>query len=261
MGSKMVKDCQSQDPNVFPKLSFEQIKEMYESGLVEFGNHTFDAHDLLDGIPSLLHMDQDLIIQDFEQINELFDEIGLPKPQSIAFPYGKYNDTSILAAEIKEYKLGFTVKKGFVYQDSPPMILNRIIVTPHMTPDKFKALLQDNSPALPEGFEESIILRPGSNTAYVLGKPLLLKSSPIIVNGITMAPLDFFVEQLKWDVVWDPILYQVATKVAFENKTWLCFTAYPVDRNVMVPVKPLAKAMGYEVKWHQEQKMVELRKP
>jgi hypothetical protein len=129
------------------------------------------------------------------------------------------------------------------------------------TTEKFKTLLQDDSPALPEGFEKSVILRPGSDTAYLMGKPLLLKSAPIIVNGVAMAPLDFFTEQLGWDVIWDPILYQVATRVAYESKAWFTLTAYIVDRKVMVPVRALAEAMGYEVKWHQEQKMVELKKP
>jgi peptidoglycan/xylan/chitin deacetylase (PgdA/CDA1 family) len=261
IGSKIVNDGQAQNPHTIAKLSFDQIKEMTDSGLVEFGNHTFNAHDFKNGKPCLLSMSKDRIFLDFEQVNEVFADIGLPKPKSIAYPYGKFNDVSITAAETNGYKLGFTVSKGYIYQDSHPMTLNRIIVPSGTTTEKFKTLLQDDSPALPEGFEKSVILRPGSDTAYLMGKPLLLKSAPIIVNGVAMAPLDFFTEQLGWDVIWDPILYQVATRVAYESKAWFTLTAYIVDRKVMVPVRALAEAMGYEVKWHQEQKMVELKKP
>jgi peptidoglycan/xylan/chitin deacetylase (PgdA/CDA1 family) len=261
IGSKMVDDGQAQDPNAIDKLSFDQIKEMAGSGLVEFGNHTFDAHDFINGQPYLLSMDQDGVLLDFEQVNNVFNKIGLSNPISIAYPFGKFNDAWVTAAKVYDYKLGFTVNKGFVYQDSPPMNLNRIIVPPDTTPEKFRALLQDDSPALPEGFEESIMLRIGSDTAYVFGKPLLLESAPIIVNGVAMTPLDFFKEQLGCDVIWDPILYQVATRVGYEDISWFSLTAYPVDGKVMVPVKPLAEVMGYEVQWHQEEKMVELKKP
>ena len=50
-------------------------------------------------------------------------------------------------------------------------------------------------------------------------------------------------------------------KVGYEDISWFSLTAYPVDGKVMVPVKPLAEVMGYEVQWHQEEKMVELKKP
>lgn len=88
-----------------------------------------------------------------------------------------------------------------------------------------------------------------------------MEPAPVIVNGVTLAPLDFFTEQLGWDVIWDPILYQVAMKVAYEGQALLSFTAYPAEGKAMVPIRTLAEAMGYEVKWHQKEKIVELKKP
>lgn len=101
------------------------------------------------------------------------------------------------------------------------------------------------------------MLSPDSDTAYVFGKPLLLKSTPIIVNGVTLAPLDFFVEQLGLDLFWDPVLYQVAMRTD-ENTGWLSFAAYRVNEEIMVPVKPLASAKGYLVNWNQEGNFVEI---
>lgn len=261
IGNETIEAKNQYDPKILSKLTFDQIKEMTDSGLVEFGNHTFDAHNFIDKKAALLSMNQEQTLQDFLKVKELFDMLGLPEPRGIAYPFGQFNDNSIVAAKTAGLKLGFTVKSGSINQDSPPLTLNRIIVPPNTTQEKFKALLKDNSPVLPKGFEDSVLLYPGSDTAYVLGKPLLINSAPIIVNGVVMAPLDFFTKQLGWDVIWDPILYQVATRVTFDNKAWFSFTAYPVDGKVMVPVKPLAGVMGYEVKWHQEEKMVELKKP
>lgn len=104
--------------------------EMVGNGAIEFGNHTFDAHKIVDGKPALLSMNRKQIEQDLEQVNELFDSIGIPRSRSIAYPFGQASDTVILAANSVGMKLGFTVKPGFVYKDSPPMLLNRIIIPP-----------------------------------------------------------------------------------------------------------------------------------
>lgn len=261
IGSKMVEDGQPQNPNAISKLTFAQIKEMSDSGLVEFGSHTFNAHDFINEKPCLLSMNQDQIFLDFEQMSEVLDKIGLPKSRSIAYPYGKFNNVLIAAAEVNGYNLGFTVKKGFIRQDSSPMTLNRIIIPPDTTCEKFRAMLQDTSDVLPEGFEDSVLLCPGSDTAYVTGKPLVLEAAPAIVNEVTLAPLSFFIEELGWNVIWDPILNQVAKRFTDEAGTRFSLTAYLVDGKVMVPVRAAAEAMGYNVSWHQDERMVELKKP
>ncbi|NLZ52264.1 MAG: polysaccharide deacetylase family protein, partial [Thermoanaerobacteraceae bacterium] len=167
IGSRITQNEQIQDPNAIPKLSYEQIQEMAESGLVEFGNHTFDAHDFINDKPLLLSMNRDELLDDFKKVSVLFDQIGLPQPKSISYPFGKFNDISIESAKISGYNIGFTVNHGFVYQDSTPMLLNRIIVPDNTSTDEFKALLQDNFSPLPEGFEDSILLVLNSDTAYV----------------------------------------------------------------------------------------------
>ncbi|MCG1013032.1 polysaccharide deacetylase family protein [Tepidanaerobacter sp. GT38] len=260
IGSRISKD-HIQDPNAIPKLSYEQIREMAESGLVEFGNHTFDAHDFVDGKPLLLTMTYDQLLDDFEKVNSLFNQIGLSIPKSIAYPFGRYSDISIESAKIKGYNIGFTVSYGFVYQDSPPMLLNRIIVPTNISTDEFKALLQDDCLPLPEGFEDSILLAVNSDIAFVKGKPMVLQAPIAVVKGVCLAPLSFFTEQLKWDLIWDPVLYQVAIKPSGNVRNNFCVPVYMIKGQPMVPINPLAKAMGYEVLWLEDQQMITLKKP
>jgi len=259
IGSRIKQD--EQDPNAIPKLSYEQIQDMAESDIVEFGSHTFDAHDLIDGKPRLISMNGEDLLADFKEIRVLFDKLGLPHPKSIAYPFGKTNDISIEFAKINGYNLGFTVNYGFVYQDSHPMLLNRVIVPANTRIDEFKALLQDDFLPLPEGFENSILLVVDSDTAYVMGKPMLLQAPVEMINRVCLAPLSFFIEELKWDLIWDPILFQVATKPSKNVKTSYCLPAYMIKGQVMVPVNALADAVGYKTLWLENEQMVKLKKP
>jgi len=260
IGSRISKDL-IQDPSAIPKLSCEQIQEMAESGLVEFGNHTFDAHEFIDGNPLLVTMTFEQLLADFEKMNLLFDQIGLPQPKCIAYPFGRYSDISIESAEMFGYNIGFTVKYGFVYQESPPMLLNRIIVPANLNMDEFKALLQDECLPLPKGFEDFILLPVNSDTAYVMGKPTVLQTPIEVVNGVCLAPLEFFTEQLKWDLMWDAGLFQITIKPQSSNQGFICLPAYRINRRIMVPVKSLAEAMGYQVQWLENARMVQLKKP
>jgi len=62
-------------------------------------------------------------------------------------------------------------------------------------------------------------------------------------------------------LMWDPSMFQVAIKQSDSTNVSFCTTAYLVNGTVMVPVKTLAEAMGYEVSWLQDARMVQLKKP
>jgi len=250
-----------QDPNAISKLSREQIQEMAASGLVEFGNHTFNAHDFVDGRPLLQTMTYEEILADFEKVNLLFEQMDLPQPKSIAYPFGMYSEASILAAKTSGYNIGFSVRYGFVYQNSNPMLLNRIIIADNLDIDQFKALLQDESEPLPEGFEESILLPLNSDTAYISGKPTLLSAPIEVVNGVYLAPLSLITEQLKWDLIWDATLFQVSIKPSNNAQRFFCVPAYEINGKIMVPLYPLANAMGYEASFLENEQMIKLKKP
>lgn len=261
IGSGITESEQPEHTGTLTKLSYRQIREMAASGLVEFGNHTFDAHDFKDGKPLLQIMTYEEIVADFEKFNMLFKEIGIPQPTSIAYPFGRYSDNAIQAAKKSGSNIGFTVNYGFVYQDSQPMLLNRIIIPSNLEINEFKALLQDEISPLPKGFEGSILLPLNSDTAYVNGKPVLLSTHLEISNGVSLAPLTFFTEQLKWDLIWEPTLFQVAIKPSNNSNSFFCLPAYLVNEEIMVPVNPLAKAMGYKALFLENEQMIKLKKP
>jgi len=80
IGSKIVQKEEPFDPDKLSMLSFRQIRKMLASGLVEFGSHTFDAHEYIDGKPALLSMDKRQLDLDFSKEAELFTKNSLPSP-------------------------------------------------------------------------------------------------------------------------------------------------------------------------------------
>lgn len=293
IGNRVVQKEESFDPNRLSKLSLRQIKEMFDSGLVEFGSHTFDAHEYRGNKPALLSMDKEQLDLDFSREAGVFTQNSLPSPTAIAYPYGKFNSAVLKAAKSFGYKLGFTIRDGFVYQSSYPYTLNRNIVPPGTDIPRFKALLKDNSSGMPADFKNSIVLQIGSGTAYIKGRPLLLDSSAFIKNGSTMVPLRFIAQSLGAQVDWIPAQRKILVKTsqktvelwaesgntalgpwpapqdpwkflrqeAIVNGNRIFLDTPPIIRNdrVMVPLRFLSEALGFEVKWHEALRMVEIR--
>lgn len=67
-------------------LSKEQIKEMSDSGLVQFGSHTLDH-------PSLTGLSEKNLREQFEGTNWLISEITGNPVRTIAYPSGDYDET------------------------------------------------------------------------------------------------------------------------------------------------------------------------
>ena len=82
-----------------------------------------------------------------EQLSELIDSkktlesITGKKIESIAYPFGDFNDNSIKAAKDAGYTLGFTTKKGLSDRDDNPLKLDRIYVSSNYDMNKFKEIL------------------------------------------------------------------------------------------------------------------------
>ena len=82
-----------------------------------------------------------------------------------------------------------------------------------------------------------------------------------MIHGVCLAPLNFFTEQLNWDLIWEPALFQVAIKPSNNSTSFFCLPAYLVNEEIMVPVNPLAKAMGYKALFLENEQMIKLKKP
>jgi len=260
IGDRIVEEEVPYDPYILSKLSHGQIREMVKSGLIEFGNHTYGAHELRGSQPALLVMSEDEIVEDFDKMQNIFDKIDIKGFPSIAYPYGKYNDTVINVAKETQYKLGYTINQGLVYQDSPPYALNRIVVLPKVTPVTLKTLLESDPSALPPISEKSIILTVGSITAYVNGQPVSLEAPPFIDDDKIMIPLRFLARETDAQIHWDGVSDKVNLETSDISMEFKLDETNVVNGRTMVPLRLLSENLGFEVKWHPDENTVEIIK-
>lgn len=121
-----------------PKFTWEQAKEMYESGVMDFQSHTYNSHETIEskGIFSSpiedendleyrkrIDEDMKLSISDFEL------NLGY-KPIALAYPFGDYSEISEEVLKDNGIKLSFTINNGFVSeQNENGYLLNRIDIS------------------------------------------------------------------------------------------------------------------------------------
>jgi len=86
------------NPN-FSSLTWDNIRELHESGLIEIGNHTHAMHKFKPryGIAQVSSETVDeykkAIRDDLEKANNLLTQsAGVPRPITFAYPFGKYTD-------------------------------------------------------------------------------------------------------------------------------------------------------------------------
>lgn len=93
----------SKDKNpAYAQLDWDDIREMYQSGLVEFQNHTYNLHTTDKGRQGAAQKQGEsdeaykrLLSEDLKQFNERFEaEVGY-LPSAVTFPFGAKNDLSI----------------------------------------------------------------------------------------------------------------------------------------------------------------------
>jgi len=102
-------------------LGWDHVKEMSESGLVEFYPHTKshrrcgelsepELHDELAGSKAIME-----------------SRLGKPCPY-LCWPYGSYNETAVKTARETGYKMIFTTDPGVANAGSDPFSIKRIVV-------------------------------------------------------------------------------------------------------------------------------------
>ncbi len=133
-------------------LSWAEIKEMTDSGLVEIGSHTYDLHD---GIPAnpqgnmepaattrlyfpktKRYEEEDpykkRVAADLVKNNQLLTQHGIRTPRVIAWPYGRYNIETREIAEKLGMPIGLTLDDGPNTITTPLWGLRRILVEGRM---------------------------------------------------------------------------------------------------------------------------------
>jgi peptidoglycan/xylan/chitin deacetylase (PgdA/CDA1 family) len=101
-------------------LTWELIKNMADSGLIDFFSHTKD-HLECNNL-SELH-----ILEELRESKRILEErLGRPCPY-LCWPYGMYSDMAVSMARKTGYKALFTIERGAVKGGSDPFAIKRII--------------------------------------------------------------------------------------------------------------------------------------
>ena len=150
IGSKMRETNDSEYPPEIPKLSWEQAKEMVDSGYMDIQSHTFDMHYKLpnesgkeialitgpvnmDGILETEEEYEARVITDLTENKRLIEEKIGNDVIALAYPYGAFNDDSERLLKESDYLMSFTVKEDVNLVDDGAFLLNRINVPAGMT--------------------------------------------------------------------------------------------------------------------------------
>lgn len=123
------------DPQGLQFISIEDMEKYKDVFL--FASHTYDLHHQDEnGIPFLKSLPKERIIEDLTKNMELL------KSNYIAYPFGEYNKDSIKCAKKAGYKLGFTVRRGYVCRYTRRFKIPRIIISQDIDLDKFISFLK-----------------------------------------------------------------------------------------------------------------------
>ncbi len=117
-----------------PTLNWQQIKEMADSGLVEFFPHSH-THPKLD-----LISDEDIRYEVQTSKNILEKELG-KKMTNFAYPYGRSNQKVRDILDQEYFRSAFTVKTGRISSKTNLMLLNRNSIDSKVTPAMFKGIV------------------------------------------------------------------------------------------------------------------------
>jgi peptidoglycan/xylan/chitin deacetylase (PgdA/CDA1 family) len=102
-------------------LNWELIKEMSNSGMLEFYSHT-KSHAKCNSLP------EKELMEELKESREIIEKrLDSPCPY-FCWPYGKYNGLAVNVAKKTGYKALFTTNHGVVEAGSDPFAINRVIV-------------------------------------------------------------------------------------------------------------------------------------
>ncbi len=149
------------DPKSLRHMTFWQLKQMSDSGLVEVGSHSYDGHvkvntDKKGGTePFFMSKKYNTVTKERETQEQyeariltdlqkskavLEDKMG-KKVNYFAYPYGRCDTTVINAVEKAGFTIATTTNPGSINERSNKMALPRYAVTSQMTLDEFEELV------------------------------------------------------------------------------------------------------------------------
>ena len=128
-------------------LTYEHMREMIDSGLVEIQNHTYDLHSLTcrkglkDKKGECASEYEKMLTADLTRLDDrLQEKLGF-RPTAVAFPYGAYSKNTISIIKKMGYKASLTCNEGINYitRDSNLFLLKRYNRCPNRSAEKLLA--------------------------------------------------------------------------------------------------------------------------
>lgn len=114
-------------------LSLDEMLEMKNNGM-SFQDHTV-TH------PDLSATDSSTQTTEMKDFKQYLDDSLNQDTIAIAYPAGRYSDTTLQIAENLDYKLGVTTNEGLASADNGLLSLNRIRILPTTTADSIMATI------------------------------------------------------------------------------------------------------------------------
>ena len=109
---------EDRNPN-YSHLTDKEIKEMHSSGLIDFGNHSYNMHSL-EGRKGSLKLSEEKaedyireFYYDLKAAENVIEDITGEKPTSYAYPFGSVSRESVSILKCCGYKVSFGCEEGF----------------------------------------------------------------------------------------------------------------------------------------------------
>ena len=120
----------NQDFDNLEICTWDQLREMRDSGLVSFGVHTYDMHYLENNKPvfSYEHNHEAFYLDTVKSIEVMKEELGV-NVDSIAYPYGYTNDELTEIVKKAGIKNAYILSPHVINEESDEYNLNRYLVS------------------------------------------------------------------------------------------------------------------------------------
>lgn len=114
-----------------------------KDAIVEMSNYGIDIESHTVNHPKLDEMTYNKQLVELADSKKTLEAITGKKVDSIAYPFGNFNNNSLKAAKAAGYTLGFTTNRGLSDRDDNPLSLDRIYVSSKYNMDTFKEILNN----------------------------------------------------------------------------------------------------------------------
>lgn len=115
-------------------LTAQMIKEMHESGFVEFGSHALTHVRLTE------HKDNDRLRAEIVQSKYELEKLTGAPVTSFCYPYGAYNEQALAYVKEAGYKFAVAMDEGVAELSQGVYTLLRIYIPSSITMDQFKKM-------------------------------------------------------------------------------------------------------------------------